>query len=208
VKNGVPLQIELLYESKINEPELTVYQEDLRKVGINLNLRLVTFETEFQIISNRSFQMVHLAWGGLLFPNPETQWLSSLADANNNNNITGFKNARVDQLCVAYDKMFDVRQRIGAMREIDGILANDYQYVLHWYAPYIRIAYWNRFGAPPGILQRTSDYYSALQTLWVDPAKDASLQRALRDASVKLEVGPVEDHYWDEYGKTHPFSQQ
>ena len=31
VKNGVPLQFEMLYESKTVEPELTVYQEDLRK---------------------------------------------------------------------------------------------------------------------------------------------------------------------------------
>jgi microcin C transport system substrate-binding protein len=207
VKNGIPLEIELLYESKINEPELTVYQEDLRKVGINLNLRLVTPETEFQLISNRNFQMVHLAWGGLLYPNPETQWLSSLADQNNNNNITGFKNARVDQICAAYDKMFDVKERISAMREIDGILTNDYQYALHWYSPSIRIAYWNRFGAPPGMLERTADYFSSYQTFWIDPAKQAALQKALSDSSIKLPVGEIEDHYWDDYGKTHPFAQ-
>ena len=37
--------MELIYYSKISEPPLTVFQEDLRKVGIALNLRLVTFET-------------------------------------------------------------------------------------------------------------------------------------------------------------------
>ena len=40
------------------------------------------------------------------------------------------------------------------------------------------------------------------------PTRMRKLQKALRDPSVKLEVGPTEDHYWDEYGKTHPFSQQ
>jgi microcin C transport system substrate-binding protein len=207
VKNGIALQIELLYDNKANEPELTIYQEDLRKVGINLNLRLVTYETLFQLVNNRGFQMARMGWAVPLFPNPETQWLSSLADQNNNTNITGFKNARVDQLCAAYDKMFDVKERVRVLQEIDGIVANDYQYALQWYSPSIRIAYWNKFGTPPGILYRTSDYYSILQTLWIDPAKDAALQRALRDSSVKLEVGPTEDHYWDEYGKTHPFTQ-
>jgi len=38
--------------------------------------------------------------------------------------------------------------------------------------------------------------------------KDAKLQKALRDSSVKLEAGPTEDHYWDEYAKTHPFAEQ
>ena len=39
-----------------------------------------------------------MAWGGLLFPNPETSFASSLADVPDNNNITGFKDARVDEL--------------------------------------------------------------------------------------------------------------
>jgi microcin C transport system substrate-binding protein len=208
VKNGIPLEIEMLYENKIVEPELTIYQEDLRKAGINLNLRLVTFETMFKIVSDRQFQMVDMNWSGLLFPNPETSYLSSLADQNNNNNITGFKNARVDELCAAYDKMFDVQQRIRAIREIDGIVANDYQSVLLWYAPYIRLAYWNKFGTPPGYLSRTGDQYMAYQLWWDDPDKDAKMQEALRNPSIKLEVGPSEDHYWDDYGKTQQASQK
>ena len=208
VKNGVPLEIELLYDSKALEPELTVYQEDLRKVGIGLNLRLVTFETNFQLIGNRNFQMVDMRWGGLLFPNPETEWKASLADQNDNNNITGFKNAKVDQICAAYDKMFDVKDRIKAMQEIDGIIANDYQYALQWYDPAIRIAYWNKFGMPPGYLSRTSDATAEYSMWWIDANKAAALKKALANSSVKLEVGQAEDHYWEEYGKTHPFAQQ
>ena len=53
--------------------------------------------------------------------------------------------------------MFNVKDRIKAIREIDGILANDYQYALQWYAPYIRVTFWNKFGAPQGYLLRTGD---------------------------------------------------
>jgi microcin C transport system substrate-binding protein len=207
VKNGVPLQIELLYRNKLNEPELTVYQEDLRKVGIGLNLRLLTFETEIQMVDQRKFEIAHLAWGGLLFPNPETEWHSSLADVDNNNNVTGFKSARVDELLVQYDKAFDVKDRIRIIREIDGIVANSYNYMLHWTAPFTRIAFWNKFGTPPGYLTRTGDSYTAHALWWVDPDKDAKLQKALRDSSVKLEAGPSDDHYWDDYAKGHPAKQ-
>ena len=55
VKDGQPLQIEMMYTAKSLEPYLTVYQDDLRKVGINLNLRFVTPETQFQLISDRRF---------------------------------------------------------------------------------------------------------------------------------------------------------
>lgn len=207
VKGGAPLEVELLYDNKNDEPEITVYQEDLRKVGININLRLVTPETLFQLVSNRQFQMVQIAWGGLAFPNPETSFKSSLADSNNNNNITGFKNVRVDQLCDAYDKMFNVNDRIKAIREIDGILANDYQYTLQWYAPYIRLAFWNKFGTPQGFLLRTGDSSGMQQLWWADPAKDGQVRKAMRDTSVKLAVGTSDDHYWDEYAKTHPLAQ-
>jgi microcin C transport system substrate-binding protein len=202
MKNGTPLQVEMLYTSHGFEPQLTVYQEDLRKVGININLRFITPETQFQMISERHFQMTLQGWGALLFPNPETSFASSLADANNNNNITGFKDPRVDQLCKDYDKMFDVKERVRAIREIDGILANAYNYVLLWDGPYTRMAYWNKFGTPRGYLPRTGDYYTIYTMWWVDPDKDAKLKQALGNSSMKLDVGPTEDRTWLEYDKT------
>ena len=208
VKGGSPLQIEVLYDTKTFEPHLTVYQEDLRKVGISLNLRLITPETQFQMVNERHFQMTIMAWSGQVFPDFESQFDSTLADVNNTNNITGFKNARVDEILAAYDKMFDLQDRIRAIREMDGILANAYQYILLWDAPYYRVLYLNKFGAPPGYLTRTGDYYSIHQMWWIDPEKEAQLQNAMRNSSMKLPVGPTEDRYWPEYDKkeapTHP----
>ena len=197
----------MIYYDKNSEPELTVYQEDLRKIGINLNLRLVTFETMYSVIESRKFQMGTVGLTGLLFPNPETQFLSPLADRDNTNNFTGFKNARVDELCKEYDKMFNVQDRIRAVREIDAIVANDYQFVLTWDSPNVRIAFWNKFGSPAGYLSRTGDQYGTWSLWWDDPDKDAKLKQALNNPSIKLDVEPTDDRYWVDYGKTHPFSQ-
>lgn len=120
----------------------------------------------------------------------------------NTNDITGFKDPHVDALLKEYDKAFDIADRVRIVREIDGILANSYQYVLFWDAPFIRLAYWNKFGTPPGYVMRTGDYYTAYQMWWIDPAKNAQLDKALRDSSVKLDVGPTEDKYWPNYDKT------
>ena len=49
------MSVEILYSNKASEPFLTVYQEDLRKLGIGLNLRLVTPETLFQLVMERKF---------------------------------------------------------------------------------------------------------------------------------------------------------
>jgi hypothetical protein len=34
---------------------------------------------------------------------------------------------------------------------------------------------------------------------WVDPEKSRKLDEAMRDPTIKLDVPPVEDHYWQEH---------
>jgi len=201
VRNGQPLTIELLYSDKGSESWMTVYQDDLRKVGIGLNLRLVTPETLFQLIMQRKFDTVDMAWGSLIFPNPETAFHSKLADADNNNNITGFKDKRVDELLEAYDKEFDQQKRVAIIREIDGILANAHHYALKWDAPFQRIAYWNKFGHPANYLTRIGDYTDLVSLWWIDPQKEQELNRAMADSSIKFEVPPVDNRYWQDFAK-------
>ncbi len=199
VKRGKPLEVELLYSTKLLEKYWTVYQEDLRKVGINLNLRLVTPETRFKLMMQRQFDMVSAAWGGLLFPNPETSWHSSLADVNNTNNVTGVKNRRIDEITGTYDRMFEQDERVAAIQEIDGILAGLYPYLLRWSAPYQRVVYWNRYGQPDGYFTRVGDYTDLPSLWWIDPEKSQQLDQARGDSSIQLEVGETEDRYWLEF---------
>jgi len=146
-------------------------------------------------------------FGGIVFPNPETSWASSLADQDNNNNITSFKSKRVDELLALYDKEFDHKKRVDIIREADSIVANAHEYVLFWEAPYNRIAYWNKFGMPQGEFTRFGDYHDVPGLWWVDPDKEAALKRAMADNNAKLPVGETEDHWWAAYIKQHPASE-
>jgi microcin C transport system substrate-binding protein len=200
-KNGQPLTVELLNADKGAERWLTIYQDDLRKVGITLNLRLVTPETQFTMVMDRKFDLGYMGWSAETFPNPETEFSSKLADTNNTNNITGVKEKRLDQLFDAYDVEFDQHKREAIIREVDGILANLHQYILLWDAPFQRIAYWNKFGHPAGYLSRVDDYYSASWLWWIDPGRERQLNAAATDPSIKMEIGALEDRYWQEYAK-------
>ena len=200
-RDGKPLIVELLYSDKGSERWLTIYQDDLRKAGITLNLRLVTPETRFQLQQQRRFDMVTAAWAAATFPNPEPEYSSTLADVPDTNNITGIKDKRIDELIAQYDLEFDQTKRAAIIREIDGILANLHHYVLEWDAPFQRIAYWNKFGHPEGYLSRIDDYHSASWLWWIDPERERQLNRSMADPSAKLEVGPLEVRYWQEYAK-------
>ena len=202
VRNGQPLAVELIYYSKVYEPAMTTYQEDLRKVGIGLNLRFLTPETVFQLMGDLQFDMIHVQWTGLLFPNPETSWKSTLADQKSTNNVNGVKNARIDQLLDAYDREFDQQKRVAIIREIDGILAGLHPYVLFWDPPYQRLAYWNKFGHPEGYLTRVGDYRDPIGLWWIDRQKEAELARAMGDNSAKMAVGETEVRFWQQYAKS------
>ncbi|HEY7446709.1 MAG TPA: extracellular solute-binding protein [Vicinamibacterales bacterium] len=200
-RNGQPLTMELMYANKITEPALTTYQEELRKLGVTLNLRFLTPETMFQLMGDRRFDLIYLGWTGLLFPNPETSYKSTLADANSTNNVTGIKNQRIDQLLDIYDREFDTQKRLEIIREIDGILANIHPYVLTWDTPYQRIAFWNKFGQPEGYLTRIGDYRDVPTLWWIDREKETQVARGINDTTVKMAVGTTEARYWQQYAQ-------
>ena len=199
VKDGQSLTAELLYGQQGLEPSFTMFQEDLRRVGITLNLRLVTFETMIQLIDERRFDLVSVAYTGLLFPNPETTFHSSLADVDNTNNITAVKSPRIDELLIRYDTEFGQQAREEIIREVDGILGDLHNYILGWEAPFFRIAFWNKFGSPEGYLSRFGYYRDPLSLWWFHPQKEARWRQAMANTSETLEVGETDVHYWEQY---------
>ena len=202
VKGGSPLAIEQLYYDRASERFLTVFQEDLRKVGITLNLRYVTPETAFKLLDDQQFGMFSVGYGGGgPFPLPEQFFHSAQADQKASTNTTGFKNARVDQIIEAYDREFDVRKRAAMLKELDGIVNAEHHYLLEWYAPFQRVVYWNKFGAPKGYFTRIGDYRDLYALWWLDPQRSQQLEAARKDPSRTLEVGPSEDKYWLEFAK-------
>jgi microcin C transport system substrate-binding protein len=200
-KNGQPLSMEYLYSDKGSERWLTVYQDDLRKVGITLNLRLTSYETLLQLQGERNFDLISTGWVQGTFPDPEAVYRSSLADVKNSFNITGLKDKRVDDILDKYNKEFDQQKRVALIRELDGILASQYLYILEWDSPFQRVAYLNKFGHPDSYFSRIGEYRDMTSYWWIDPAKEKGYQEAMANPSIKLEVGPTEVHYWQEYAK-------
>jgi microcin C transport system substrate-binding protein len=200
VKNGRPLTIRLTYSGPEAQRYYTVYQEDLRKVGIAMSLDLVTFETLVKQINEQTFDMVSIAYTGTLFPSPESQLKSELADQKNTNNLTGFKNARADAIIDTYSREFDLGRRTALLKELDGIVTGEHHWVLQWTAPFERLLYWNRFGHPEGILTRIGDSRDVPTLWWLDPGTAQALEEARKRGNT-LAVGESENRHWLEYGE-------
>ena len=203
VKDGQRLDFKLTYSSKASEPNLTIYQEDCKAAGIRVELSLETPATRWKNMRTKAFELTSTAWGALVFPNPETSYLSEYADQLDNNNVTSYANARVDELCKAYDEEYDVQKRKELIREIDGIIYKEMPYVLGWYNPAQRMIYWNKFSQPEWGAFKTADYDSLHYVWWVDPQKEAALSAAMADPTAKLDPGPRENRFWKLWNATH-----
>lgn len=202
-KNGKRFELSLNYVQKSSERIYTIFQEDLKDVGIKLNLKQVTWATDIKEVGERNFEMSSRAYTGILFPNPESSFHSKFADLPNNNNIWGLKNKRLDEICDAYPLMFDADERIKAVREIDGIVCSMHLYALGWFAAHSRLLFWNKFGMPDYILAKTSDQRSLVSIWWFDAEKAKKLDEA-RAKNESLPVGEEIVKWWDEH---YPASQ-
>lgn len=200
---GEMLELNLTFAQPSTERIHTVYQEELKKVGIKLNLKQSTGATMFKMVNERKYKIHWQNWGGIVFPNPEHDLHSSTADPNNTNNLSGVKNDRIDELIGEYNVCFDQVRRIEIIREIDGILMEIQPYALSWYAPFDRVLYWNKFEQPDWYYTRTGDWRVIPYLWWYDEDKAKKLEEAQTDESIQLEVGETEVLYWPEYNKKH-----
>jgi len=196
VKGGKRLGFDLAYRSELAVPYLTIYQDDCRKAGVEMNLTEVDGATFWKNIQDRTYDLADQGWGALPFPNPETMWSSELADQGNSNNITAFSDPRVDELLDEYDVEYDLERRAEIIREIDGIIFAAHPYVLSWCLPAQRVLYKNKFGMPKWGVGRTRDKSNMMYSWWVDPEGQALFEQAMQDDSVVLPTEPVDHRFW------------
>ena len=182
---------------KPSEYRVTPMQQILKQYGIDMQIKFIDATTRWKNLMDRNFTIDFQAWGGLVFPNPETSIKSTLADKKNNNNITGFKNDRVDELLDLYDVEFDQQKRIDLIREIDGIYSDVHPAA--WGMSRLvpeRLLFWNKFGFPEYMLTKYSGNYSdILVHWWFDDESKKELEEAMTK-NVNLDLGNIEHTYW------------
>ena len=195
IKEGKIFEVDLPFLKGMDR-WLTIYQEDLKKAGIKLNLSESDYNTIFKMGNELNFTALPMTWAGTLVPNPESFLGSENADSANTLNWHGIKDKRIDELCNSFKKSFDQNERIKQIQEIDNITSNYFGYVLGWYAPYQRIAFQNKFGYPEYLIDKIGSYNTATYIWYNDPEKCAEYDAALTDKSKIIPSGDVENKYW------------
>ena len=111
-----------------------VLQQQLREVGIALDIRSFEFATFFADITKGAYQIHSLRWiGGNLDPDIFEHIFGSSSFAPKRANRTFYSNPRVDELIAEGRSTVDQQKRKAIYDQIQQILAEDLPYINLWY---------------------------------------------------------------------------
>lgn len=195
-KDGQPFELVFLNHGEV-VPQLNIYLEDLKAVGIQARIEVVSMASFTKRVDEHDFDMVWRNWAAVRLRDPETLWHSETADDIATQNIAGVKSPEIDALIEAQRLEMDINKRNEMLREIDDHLTKIMPYVLLWQSDRNRLLYWNRFGTPRHVLDKYNREEAAVVYWWLDPEKSARLDEAQR-ANRALPALPDVVRYSDE----------
>lgn len=180
VKDGLRFEFEIVTSNASFQRFLTIYQEDLKKVGIKMNIRIIEWATGLKMREEGQFDGFIVAWTREVSPfGFDRQWGSKTADIKGSDNFSGYKNPEIDKLAAEVDVTFDKKKRIKLVQKIDEIIGHDQPWTFLWELTYFRIAHWNKYSFPKdqpylpySISRNAIDYW------WYDEAKDMKVKEA------------------------------
>ena len=121
-KNGVKFEFELGFASSVQEYERlgTVYQEELKRAGIDMRLGPLEWATFSERVHNRNFDACMLSWLTPIMQDPYPLWHSSQAEQGVN--YPGLKNDEVDETLDAIRLEFDREKRIKLYHKVQDLV--------------------------------------------------------------------------------------
>jgi len=143
---------------------LTVFKEDAKKVGVEVNIKVVEWNTFLKLLDERKFQAMRLAWGpGAIDIEPKQIWHSS-SYANQGSNFIGYENSKVDKLIDKARSEFDKPKRVKILREVYKIIADDVPYIFFFNSPFSYYGHTSRLKRP----KDNYNYTVGLGYWWLD----------------------------------------
>jgi len=133
--NGVRFHLTMKTSTEESSRSMAaVFQQQLREVGIALDIRSFEFATFFSDIQRGEFQVYSLRWiGGNEDPEIFTYAFDSSKIIPNGANRQYYRNPRVDALIAEAREAVDQNARKQDYAEVQRILAEDLPYVDLWY---------------------------------------------------------------------------
>lgn len=108
---------------------LTIFKEDAKKAGIDVNLKYVEWNTFIKLLDERKFEAVRLAWGGGAVDWDPKQIWHSASIANGGSNFISYNNPTVDKLIDEARGTLEKKKRVKILQKVFRTIADDAPYI-------------------------------------------------------------------------------
>jgi microcin C transport system substrate-binding protein len=172
-KTGQPFQFEILLNAPAYERIALPFAQNLKRMGITAQVRVVDSAQYEQRMENFDFDMAVVVFGQSLSPGNEQRdyFGSHAADQPGSQNVLGIKNPVIDQLIEELIAAPDRASLITHTRALDRVLQWGYYVIPQFHLPAFWVAYWNKFRHP----QVSPKYGLGINTWWVDPQAEQAI---------------------------------
>ena len=131
----------LIFPGKDFEKYLTIYQQDLKKSGIDISLRFMDWSAFVKLLKEKKFEAITLGWsGGSVELDPKQIWHSE-SSRKGGSNFIQYSNPEVDRLIDKGRVEMDRNKRIKIFQEVYRLIAADYPYLFLFNSPVQFYAY-------------------------------------------------------------------
>lgn len=136
-KEGRPFQFEFLIPSgrRFAERLASILKEDLKKAGIDMEIRQIEWALFTKNLDDRKFDAVTLGWVFGVEQDPYQVWHSSQAERGSN--FVGFKNGEADRLIEEGRQEFDREKRAALYQRLHGLIDQVQPYTFLFSSPYL-----------------------------------------------------------------------
>lgn len=149
-EKGEPFEFTVMLVSPSSERIAQSFAQDLKRIGINLKIRMIDTAQYQNKMESYDFDMVTYPMGQSHSPGNEQRdfWGSESADRIGGRNIAGIKDPVVDNLVEKIIFAEDRQALITATRALDRVLLWSHYVIPHWYIDKDRIAHWSSIEHP------------------------------------------------------------
>jgi peptide/nickel transport system substrate-binding protein/microcin C transport system substrate-binding protein len=107
----------------------TIFKEDASKVGVQINIKNIEWNSFVKLLDEKNFDAVRLAWGGGGVEwDPKQIWHSSSIEGASSNFIS-YSNPEVDRLIDQSRKLYEREARLPLLQKVHEIISADYPYI-------------------------------------------------------------------------------
>ncbi|MDQ7825520.1 MAG: ABC transporter substrate-binding protein [Candidatus Eremiobacteraeota bacterium] len=121
---------------------MNIYKEDLLKIGVKMNLKIVDWAEMQKKMEDKDFDAMAGAWGMPWEQDPYQIWHSSQATLPKSSNHISFKNKEADQVIEELRSTFDVSKRTALYHKFHRIVYDEQPYTF-FFARKRVAAWWN-----------------------------------------------------------------